>query len=91
MIGITYFSTLQTHHCLFRNTGKGVAFVIETSAPQAGMRLAAPTSRGLFFLHPRLIRPAGIRGFVGKLIAEKGAIHVQRGSRHRRHTETTKS
>jgi len=49
MIGITYFSTLQTHHCLFRNTGKGVAFVIETSAPQAGMRLAAPTSRGLFF------------------------------------------
>jgi len=41
MIGITHFPTLQIHHCLFRNTGKDVAFVIEISAPQAGMRLAA--------------------------------------------------
>jgi hypothetical protein len=49
MIGIAQFPTLQTRRCLFRNTAKAIAFVIETSAPQSGMRLAAPTSRGLFF------------------------------------------
>jgi len=41
MIEIAYFPTLQTHRCLFRNTGNVMAFVIETSAAQAGMRLAA--------------------------------------------------
>jgi hypothetical protein len=52
MIGIAYFPTLQIHCCLFRNTAKAIAFVIETSVPQSGMRLAAPTSRRLFFYAP---------------------------------------
>jgi hypothetical protein len=40
MTTIAHFPRLQIHRCRFRNTGKGVLFIFETSMLMGGTRLA---------------------------------------------------